>query len=220
MCNWPVWLNEEGQYRLIFSTHYLSSLPFHPFLPHCCLYLSAKAIPGPARSENSAACQTSHSDTLSLPFLHLCQPSTPSSHRLSWKVAHFCCARSCIITLLSLSIIPNKGSRGPWMDYFTIWRRNEEVKHMFDCAEQSSTVLSSDQGDLTAGTCLRTDLICCILLFSHEYQIHQLKSIITCISMHKHAWKFDQKGTFKAKRRVETSESYLLAPDLQVNKYW
>lgn len=46
------------------------------------------AIPGCARSENSV-CQTSHSDTLFPPsFLCFCQPSTSSSHRLSWTVAY------------------------------------------------------------------------------------------------------------------------------------
>lgn len=80
--------------------HTWSRLSSPPFLPYCCLHLRAKAIPVPARSENSATCQTSHSDTPSLPFFYLRQPPASSSHRLSWKVALFYCARSCILTLL------------------------------------------------------------------------------------------------------------------------
>lgn len=121
LLNWPVWLNEEGQYRLPFSTHYLHGRPFHPF-PHCCLHFRVKAIPGPARSGSSAACQTSHSDTLSLPFFCLCQPSTSSSHRLSWKAALFCCARSCIPTLLHSSRSQSYQAKVVEifkMDYFT-----------------------------------------------------------------------------------------------------
>lgn len=49
-----------------------------------------------ARSKNSAACQTSHSVTLSLPFFSPCQPpaSSSSSHRLSWQVLHTASSQS------------------------------------------------------------------------------------------------------------------------------
>lgn len=154
--NWPVWLNEEGQYRPPFP-HMISPvfLSNSPSLPHCCLYFRAKAIPGPARLENSAACQTYHSDTLSSLSSVSANPPTSSSHRLSWKVAVFCRARSCILTLLHASqSYQTEVTEVFKTDFFPLL--NKAVSHILDCPGQGSKVLScvvsnSNQGGLTAG---------------------------------------------------------------------
>lgn len=112
---WPVWLNEEEEYRLAFSTHYLSCLSFRPS-PHCCLHFRSQGHPGPcqvgelSRMSDISLRHTIPPFLLSLPVLHLILP-----------VGFF--VESCPLLLcqklhpnspppLSRSIIANRGNRG------------------------------------------------------------------------------------------------------------
>lgn len=91
---WPVWL-KEGDTVCLFP-HYLYCLSFHPSPYFFCTSepKSFRAVPGQRTQQHVRHLTLTH---YSPSFLCLCQPSTSSSsRRLSWTVACFCFAKSCI----------------------------------------------------------------------------------------------------------------------------